>query len=142
MLGWLLPWLYFYINSCCSIKSMQVFKDIFPICSCSIILYRYDALYIHSINLNWIKSSSIVYSSCPNFSNLQYMHFIDGVDILWLVRQFLVSSTWNLFFLPQPTFSWVSYFFLWSDLFFQKLGLPGLWYMPWWRLSLSPHIQL
>ena len=49
-----------------------------------------------------------------------YSHFVDGVDILWLV-QFLVSSTWTSFFLPQPIISGASYFFLWSDLFYSKV---------------------
>ena len=52
-----------------------------------------------------------------------YLDLVDGVVILWLVCQFLVSLTWTLFFLPWPISSWVSYFFLWSDLFFQKSGL-------------------
>ena len=97
---------------------MQVFTDLFPICSCSIILNRWDALYIPSINLNWIKSSSIVCPSGPSFSNSQYQ-LVDDVDILWFVRQFLVSSIWDSFFRTRPTFSWTSYFFLWSDFFFK-----------------------
>ena len=42
-------YIHFCINSC-YIKSMQVFKDICPIFSCSIILYRCDASYIPSNN--------------------------------------------------------------------------------------------
>ena len=49
-----------------------------------------------------------------------YSHFVDSVDILWFVRQFLVSSAWTLFFLPRTTVSWASYFFCWSDLFFKS----------------------
>ena len=99
---------------------MQVFKDIFPICSCSIILHQGGALYIPSINLYWIKFSSVsVLVQVFQTRNI-YMHFVDGVNIWWLVRQFLFSSTWTSFFLPQPTFSWASYFFLWSNLFFQS----------------------
>ena len=52
---------------------MQVSKDILPMRSYSIILCRCDSLNIPSINLNWIKSYSVVYSSCPSFSNSQYL---------------------------------------------------------------------
>ena len=100
--------MYFCIHSCCCMKSVQVFKDICPIC--------YYALYIPSINLSWIKSSSVVCSSCSCF----YPLFVNGVHILWLFLQFLVSLTGTSIFLPRPTFSWTSYFFLWLDLFFKK----------------------
>ena len=104
-LGWLLSWLYFCINSCC-IKSMQVLKDTFPICSHSIILYQHDALYIPSINLNWIKSSSIVCSSYLSFSNLQYLlafrsrcrYFMIGSSISCFINMsFVLSATTNIF---------------------------------------------
>ena len=52
-----------------------------------------------------------------------YSHFVRGVDILLLVRQFLVSLTWSSFFLPWPTFFRASYFFLWSDIIFSKVRL-------------------
>ena len=68
-----------------------------------------------------------------------YAYFVDGVHILWLGRQFLVSLTWTLFFLPRSTFSWTSYFFLWSAFFFQKSSLPGLWDTQWWRLIIASH---
>ena len=112
LLGWLLSWLYFCLNSCYSIKSMQVSKDIFPIFSCSIILYQWDILYIPSINLNWIKSSSIVCSFCPSFSNSQYLFtfrrqtnhkistqiFYDRfVNFLFHQHNFVLSATTNLF---------------------------------------------
>ena len=106
LLGWLVCWLYFCINSCCCIKSMQVFKDIFPICSFSIILYRCDALYIPSINLYWIMSSSIICSSCPSFSNSQYLlafrrrcrYFMIGSSIsCFSGMNFVLSITTNLF---------------------------------------------
>ena len=81
---------------------MQVFKDIFRICSCSIILCRCGALYIHSITLNWIKSSSIVCS----FSNLQYLlafhnrqrYFMIGSTISFFIdMNFVLLATTNLF---------------------------------------------
>ena len=83
---------------------MQV--DMFPICCCSIILYRCDALYIPSINLNWIKSSSIVWSSCSSFSNSSYplefrrrcRYFMIGSSFSYFIdMNFNLSATTNLF---------------------------------------------
>ena len=78
---------------------MQVFKDIFPICSCSVILYWCDALYITSINLNWIKSSLIVLSACRSFTNSQYLlAFRIGSSISCFIdMNFVLSTTINLF---------------------------------------------
>ena len=100
LLGRLLSWLYFYINSCCCIKSMQVFKDIFPICSCFIILYQWDALYIPSIELSPLQLSVLLVQVFQTHNI--YLHFVDCVDILWLVHQFIdmnfvLSATINLF---------------------------------------------
>ena len=81
-------------------------KNTFLIRCCSIILYRCDALYIPSINLNRIKSSSIVCSSCPSFSDSQYLrafrrrcrYFMIGLSISCFIdMNFVLSDTTNLF---------------------------------------------
>ena len=99
-------------------------------------LETYLMILVPSINLN--LPSSVLHIQVFQNRNI-YSHFVDGVDIWWLVRRFLVSSTWTLFFLPRPTFFLG---FIRCDLFFQKSGHLGLWDTPWWRLSLSPCIQL
>ena len=105
-LGWLSSWLYFCINSCCYVKSMQVFKDIFPIRSCYIILYRCDALYIPLINPNWFMSSSTICTSYPSFLNSQYLlafrrqcrYFMIGSLIsCFMDMNFVLSAATNLF---------------------------------------------
>ena len=105
LLGWLLLWLFFCINSCSCIKSMQVFKDIFPICNCFIILYWCDTLYIPLINIKWIKSALII-CSYPSFSNSQYLlafcrqwrYFMIGLSISCFIdMNFAFSAMNNLF---------------------------------------------
>ena len=85
---------------------MQVFKDTFPICCCSIILYRCDALYIPSINLTWIKSSVIFCSSSPRFLDSQYLlafrrrrrYFMISSSIFCFINMnIILPATTNLF---------------------------------------------
>ena len=119
--------------------SMQIFKDIFSIYSFSIILYLCDTLYIPSINLNWIKFSSIVCSSYPSFSNSQYLftfrrwwkYFIIGLSFsCFSDMDFVLSATTNLF---------LGLVFLMIWLIFQKSGLPG---NSQWKIHLNSLLHL
>ena len=63
-------------------------------------------MYIPSINLNWIMSPSIICSSCPSFSNSQYLlafrrrcrYFMIGLSISFFIDMNCdLSATTNLF---------------------------------------------